>query len=73
MTKEQRTSIARSVSDMMKADNIVEESEIRDMKRTNLNLQVVQISVGNVTTGLKKRNDYLLSRCIFEGVWLLCD
>jgi len=60
MTKEQRTSIARSVSDMMKADNIVEESEIRDMKRTNLNLQVVQISVGNVTTGLKKRNDYLL-------------
>ena len=60
MTKEQRTSIVRSVSDMMKADNIVEESEIRDMKRTNLNLQVVQISVGNVTTGLKKRNDYLL-------------
>ena len=60
MTKEQRTSIARSISNMMKADNIVEESEIRDMKRTNLNLQVVQISVGNVTTGLKKRNDYLL-------------
>ena len=60
MTKEQRTSIARSVSDMMKADNIVEESEIRDMRRTNLNLQVVQISVDNVATGLKKRNDYLL-------------
>lgn len=60
MTKEQRTSIARSLSNMMKADNIVEESEIRDMKRTNLKLQVVQIPVGNVATGLKKGNDYML-------------
>lgn len=60
MTKEQRTSIARSISNMMKADNIVEESEIRDMKRTNLKLQVVQIPVGNVATGLKKGNDYML-------------
>ena len=45
---------------MMKADNIVEEGEIRDMKRTNLKLQVVQIPVGNVATGLKKGNDYML-------------
>lgn len=60
MTKEQRTSIARSISNMMKADNIVEESEIRDMKRTNLKLQIVQIPVGNVATGLKKGNDYML-------------
>jgi len=60
MTKEQRTSIARSISNMMKADNIVEEGEIRDMKRTNLKLQVVQIPVGNVATGLKKGNDYML-------------
>ena len=33
MTKEQRTAIARIISDMIKADNIIEESEIRDMKK----------------------------------------
>ena len=33
MTKEQRTAMARIISDMIKADNIIEESEIRDMKR----------------------------------------
>ena len=33
MTKEQRTAIARIISDMIKVDNIIEESEIRDMKR----------------------------------------
>lgn len=33
MTKEERIAIARIVSDMIKADNIIEESEIRDMKR----------------------------------------
>lgn len=33
MTKEQRTAIARIISDMIKADNIIEESEIKDMKR----------------------------------------
>ncbi len=32
MTREQRTAIARIISDMIKADNIIEESEIRDMK-----------------------------------------
>lgn len=32
MTKEQRTAMARIISDMIKADNIIEESEIRDMK-----------------------------------------
>lgn len=33
MTREQRISIARVISDMIKADNIIEETEIRDMKR----------------------------------------
>ena len=33
MTREQRTAMARIISDMIKADNIIEESEIRDMKR----------------------------------------
>ena len=33
MTKEQRTAIARIISDMIKADNIIEEDEIRDMKK----------------------------------------
>lgn len=32
MTKEQRTALARIISDMIKADNIIEESEIMDMK-----------------------------------------
>lgn len=32
MTKEQRIAMARIISDMIKADNIIEESEIRDMK-----------------------------------------
>lgn len=33
MTREQRIAIARVISDMIKADNIIEETEIRDMKR----------------------------------------
>lgn len=33
MTKEQRIAIGRIISDMIKADNIIEETEIRDMKR----------------------------------------
>lgn len=33
MTKEQRTAMARIISDMIKADNIIKESEIKDMKK----------------------------------------
>ncbi len=33
MTREQRIAIGRVISDMIKADNIIEETEIRDMKR----------------------------------------
>ncbi len=33
MTREQRIAIARIISDMIKADNIIEETEILDMKR----------------------------------------
>ena len=33
MTKEHRTAMARIISDMIKADNIIEESEINDMKK----------------------------------------
>ena len=33
MTREQRTATARIISDMIKADNIIEESEIKDMYR----------------------------------------
>lgn len=33
MTKEQRTAMARIISDMIKADNVIDESEIKDMKR----------------------------------------
>ena len=33
MTKEQRTAIARIFNDMIKADNIIEESEVKNMKR----------------------------------------
>ncbi|MBO4612313.1 MAG: hypothetical protein J5671_03985 [Bacteroidaceae bacterium] len=33
MTREHRTAMARIISDMIKADNIIEESEIRDMKK----------------------------------------
>jgi len=33
MTREQRTAMARIISDMIKADNIIEESEIKDMKK----------------------------------------
>ena len=33
MTKEQRAAMARIISDMIKADNIIEESEIKDMKK----------------------------------------
>lgn len=29
MTKEQRTAMARIISDMIKADNIIEESEVQ--------------------------------------------
>lgn len=33
MTHEQKTAMARIISDMIKADNVIEESEIKDMKR----------------------------------------
>lgn len=33
MTKEHRIAMARIISDMIKADNIIEESEIKDMKK----------------------------------------
>ena len=33
MTKEQRIAISRVISDMIKADNIIEETEIQDMKQ----------------------------------------
>ena len=33
MTKEQRTAMARIISDMIKADNIIKESESKDMKK----------------------------------------
>lgn len=36
MTREQRIAISRVISDMIKADNIIEETEIRDMKRLML-------------------------------------
>ena len=32
MTQEQRTAMARNISDMIKADNVIEEREIKDMK-----------------------------------------
>lgn len=32
MTKEQRTAMARIICDMIKADIIIEENEIKDMK-----------------------------------------
>ena len=42
MTHEQRTAIARIISDMIKADNIIEESEIRDMKQLMDNYSLTQ-------------------------------
>jgi hypothetical protein len=33
MTREQRTAIARIISDMIKADRIIEENESKDMKK----------------------------------------
>lgn len=33
MTREQRTYMARIISDMLKADNIIEASESKDMKK----------------------------------------
>ena len=33
MTKEHRTAKARIISDMIKTDNIIDESEINDMKK----------------------------------------
>ena len=40
MTREQRTALARIISDMIKADNIIEESEIKDMKRLMCNYSI---------------------------------
>jgi len=33
MTREHRTAMGRIISDMIKADNIIEKSEIKDMKK----------------------------------------
>ena len=42
MTKEQRTAMARIISDMIKADNIIEESEIMDMKSLMKKYSIMQ-------------------------------
>ena len=42
MTKEQRTAIARIISDMIKADNIIEETEIKDMKKLMSECSITQ-------------------------------
>lgn len=47
MTKEQRTAMARIISDMIKADNIIEESEIKDMKRLMSKYSITQQDMSN--------------------------
>lgn len=42
MTKEQRIAMARIISDMIKADNIIEENEIVDMKKLMLKYSITQ-------------------------------
>lgn len=47
MTKEQRTAMARIISDMIKADNIIEEDEIKDMKRLMSKFSITQQDMSN--------------------------
>lgn len=42
MTKEQRIAMARIISDMIKADNIIEENEIMDMKKLMSKYSITQ-------------------------------
>lgn len=50
MTREQRIAIARIISDMIKADNIIEETEIRDMKNLMSTFAVTQKEMSDART-----------------------
>ena len=47
MTKEQRTAIVRIISDMIKADNIIEESGIKDMKKLMSEYSITHQEMGD--------------------------
>lgn len=47
MTKEQRIAMARIISDMIKADNIIEENEIVDMKKLMSKYSITQQDMSN--------------------------
>lgn len=47
MNKDQRTAMARIISDMIKADNIIEENEIKDMKMLMSKYSITQQDMSN--------------------------
>ena len=59
MTHEQRTAMARIISDMIKADNIIEESEIRDMKELMSYYAFLQCRDHIARIGLKGKKNFL--------------
>lgn len=60
MTKEQRTAMARIISDMIKADNIIEESEIKDMKELMSEYAITSISNSGQYKSEREGHVYIL-------------
>lgn len=76
MTHEHRTAMARIISDMIKADNIIEESEIKDMKELMAYYSLTQqdmsdarnIRFSNAVNILQELN-FVERKAFFESVY----
>ncbi len=60
MTKEQRAAMARVISDMIKADNIIEESEIKDMKKLMSEYPIIPLNYSAKNKPERDSNVYIL-------------
>lgn len=77
MTNEQKIAIARIISDMIKADNIIEESEIKDMKKLMIKYSLTQQNMKDarnirfseavtILQEISKKNRQELFDCIYK-------
>ena len=60
MTKDLRTTIARIIGDMIKADNSIEESEIKDMKKLMSEYAIIPLTYSGLYKPERDGNVYVL-------------
>ena len=60
MTREQKTAMARIISDMIKADIIIEESEIKDMKKLMSEYAIIPLTYSGQYKSERNGNMYVI-------------